>query len=242
MGAPSSGQQLLVSRIGASGHAPRRVLRSSEGVHHPEHLAKRPLAVLKHDDPRSLATAGAVVLLHPTLALVGVSIGQERGCQQNDSAGMSPRRCDESSCIEQTDSNLQDSWRIVGTLRGLALLLWTRLSARWLWKGRSIFSRATENGPAFCELCVCTNKYTAKCRPSWYLAVRLCGNREARGLGHGMPVVHEGLEIVGGTRFLVLCAMTHPLAVNLPNHPRRILEKSKTRILINRVEMAFQPY
>ena len=33
-------------------------------------------------------------------------------------------------------------------------------------KGRSIFSRATENGPAFCECFVCTDKDTATCRPS----------------------------------------------------------------------------
>ena len=33
--------------------------------------------------------AGAVVLLQPTLPLVGGSTGQERGCQQNDSASMS---------------------------------------------------------------------------------------------------------------------------------------------------------
>ena len=50
---------------------------------------------------------------------------------------------------------------------GLALLLSTRLYARRLWKGRSIFSRATENGPAFCECFVCTKKCTAKCRPSY---------------------------------------------------------------------------
>ena len=35
------------------------------------------------------------------------------------------------------------------------------LSSRRVWKGRSVFSRATENGPAFCEYFVCTNKYTA---------------------------------------------------------------------------------
>ena len=35
--------------------------------------------------------------------------------------------------------------------------LWTRLYARRLWRGRSIFSRATENGPAFFGMfCVCT--------------------------------------------------------------------------------------
>ena len=38
---------------------------------------------------------------------------------------------------------------------GWPLLLWTRLYARRLWKGR------------FCECVVCTNKHTAKCRPSW---------------------------------------------------------------------------
>ena len=31
---------------------------------------------------------------------------------------------------------------------------------------RQVHFRATENGPAFCEFCVCTNKYSAKCRPS----------------------------------------------------------------------------
>ena len=37
---------------------------------------------------------------------------------------------------------------------------------RRLWKGRSIFSRATENGPAFCvNICVCKQD-GAKCRPS----------------------------------------------------------------------------
>ena len=44
---------------------------------------------------------------------------------------------------------------------GPALLLWMRFYARRVWKGRSIFGRATENGPAFCECFVCTNKYTA---------------------------------------------------------------------------------
>ena len=40
------------------------------------------------------------------------------------------------------------------------------LSARRLWKGRSIFSRATENGPASCA--GVHNQYTAKkCRPSY---------------------------------------------------------------------------
>ena len=57
--------------------------------------------------------------------------------------------------------------RIAGGPRGLALLLWTRLCARRLWRGRSVFSRATENGPAFRECFVCTHKCTAKCRPSW---------------------------------------------------------------------------
>ena len=38
--------------------------------------------------------------------------------------------------------------------------------ARRFWKGRSIFSRATESGPAVCEYLVCTNERTAKCRPS----------------------------------------------------------------------------
>ena len=46
---------------------------------------------------------------------------------------------------------------------------------RELWKGRSIFSRATENGPengpVFCECFACTNKYTAKCR-SFFGAAR----------------------------------------------------------------------
>ena len=51
-------------------------------------------------------------------------------------------------------------------VRGLALLLWTRLHATRSWTGGSIFSRATENGLAFCECFVCTNTYTAKCRPS----------------------------------------------------------------------------
>ena len=34
--------------------------------------------------------------------------------------------------------------------------------ARRLWIGRPIFSRATENGLAFCEFLVCANKYAAK--------------------------------------------------------------------------------
>ena len=34
----------------------------------------------------------------------------------------------------------------------------SRLYARRLWKGRSIFSRATENGPAFCGCFVCTQR------------------------------------------------------------------------------------
>ena len=34
------------------------------------------------------------------------------------------------------------------------------VNMRRSWKGRSIFSRATEDGPAFCECCVCTDKYT----------------------------------------------------------------------------------
>ena len=42
-------------------------------------------------------------------------------------------------------------------IRGLALLLRMRLYARRVWKGRSIFNRATENGPAFWSvLCVQT--------------------------------------------------------------------------------------
>ena len=32
------------------------------------------------------------------------------------------------------------------------------VNARRLWKGRSIFSRATENGPAFCERFVCAQR------------------------------------------------------------------------------------
>ena len=51
-------------------------------------------------------------------------------------------------------------------LRGLALLLRARFYVGRLWKGKSIFSLTTENGPAFCECLLCTNKYTAKCRPS----------------------------------------------------------------------------
>ena len=35
-----------------------------------------------------------------------------------------------------------------------------------LWKGRSVSSRATGNGPAFCECFVCANKCTAKYRAS----------------------------------------------------------------------------
>ena len=50
-------------------------------------------------------------------------------------------------------------------VRGLALPP-VKLHARRLWKGRSIVSRATESGPAFRECFVCTNRYTAKCRPS----------------------------------------------------------------------------
>ena len=34
---------------------------------------------------RSLAVGETVILLHPPLPLVGVSIGKNRGCQQNDS-------------------------------------------------------------------------------------------------------------------------------------------------------------
>ena len=38
-----------------------------------------------------IATAGAVVLLHPPLTLVGGSIAQEKGCQHFHSIGMSSR-------------------------------------------------------------------------------------------------------------------------------------------------------
>ena len=56
------------------------------------------------------------------------------------------------------------------------------VNARQAWKGRSIFSRATENVPAFCECFVCTNKYTVKCRPSWWthLVVELLTGEEER--------------------------------------------------------------
>ena len=86
---------------------------------------------------------------------------------------------------QQTTNNEQrnnESWRFRGravlsvcfapAVRGLAFLLRTRLHARRFWKGRSIFSRATENGPAFRECFVCTNKHTAKCRPSSRLPPR----------------------------------------------------------------------
>ena len=40
--------------------------------------------VCEVDQPH-LAVDETVILLHPPLPLVGVSIGMERGCQQNDS-------------------------------------------------------------------------------------------------------------------------------------------------------------
>ena len=60
------------------------------------------------------------------------------------------------------------------------------LNARRLWKGRFIFSRATENGPA-CRACfVCTNKYTEKCRPSSRTKL---GHRRHRPVRDGLPEI-----------------------------------------------------
>ena len=37
------------------------------------------------DGVARMAVCETVILLHPPLPLVGISIGMERGCQQNDS-------------------------------------------------------------------------------------------------------------------------------------------------------------
>ena len=75
--------------------------------------------------------------------------------------------------------------RLMAPTRGLALLMLTRLhTRRSLWKGSSIFSRATENGPAFLAMiCVCTNTGTQRSAgpftqitPSTLV---LCANQEA---------------------------------------------------------------
>ena len=57
----------------------------------------------------------------------------------------------------------QGPWDSPGKRAGTSV---NRFVHETIWKGRSIFSRATKNGPAFCECFVCTNKYTAKYWPS----------------------------------------------------------------------------
>ena len=51
----------------------------------PPHPPTFPLPLFPSQFVVALATAGIVVLLHPPLTLEGLSIGQERECQQNDS-------------------------------------------------------------------------------------------------------------------------------------------------------------
>ena len=70
---------------------------------------------------------------------------------------ISPQLCNRSA-LGVSGSNNFDCRKRAGT---------SPLYARRLWKDRSIVSRATENGPAFRECLVCTNKSTAKCRSSY---------------------------------------------------------------------------
>ena len=49
-----------------------------------ERLLHPGVTLPSHAPGTSLAVGGTVILLHPSLPLVGVSIRMERGCQQND--------------------------------------------------------------------------------------------------------------------------------------------------------------
>ena len=86
--------------------------------------------------------------------------------------------------------------------------------ARRLWKGRSIFSQATESGPAICE---------------WFVHANKCTQQSAGPLGQNTRVLAQHSHQVGAH------------AANVP--PRRVLGKSERWILIKGVENGpFNPF
>ena len=98
---------------------------------------------LRH--PARFASSNAPFLKHPPV----VGRGQAGAGFLNDRqrrAGASPVDAAAFRVCKQVRSE------VPAPRRGLALLLWTRLYARRLWKGRSMSSRATGNGPAICAI------------------------------------------------------------------------------------------
>ena len=72
----------------------RRSVRSSRRPSYPERRSRRP------SSRQPVAIGETVILLQPPLPLVGVSMGMERWCQQNDSLaeGQQPARCGKTRC------------------------------------------------------------------------------------------------------------------------------------------------
>ena len=85
------------------------------------------------------------------------------------------------------------------------------VSTRRLWKGRPIFSRATENGPAFRVSFVCADKHTAKCRPSYRSG---CLDACCARLGPALTVVNGQMHVVGGA------LPNHNMSASYLSHPR----------------------